>query len=304
MLISLLSAKPITDETLRILLSKKLDLINGMQMAAGKSQQDIITFPIDYPMSVMSLSRSISISDAVLFIVNDEISSLDAELALAVEHSRISIGKIIFTEASDMGSFQKFFGMHKLGGFEVVKLGDSLTFNNKEPATLFSYVSIDKHFIVKGIGNVIIGFNLGVPIKKGDKLFLLPSSKEITVKSIQIMDVDSTTAGYGTHVGLALNNTDETDLENNYALSSVKELSDSFDCEISVSSFYKSDPFASKGLSAAVLGKNFLVALSNSGNKARVKFNKPTIKFAEKHVLFDSSLPAGKNRVVGSMQLL
>ncbi len=304
MLIALLSAKPITDETLKFLISKKLDLINGMQMAVGKTQQDVITFPIDYPASVMSLSRSMSISDAIIFIVNEEISSLDAELALAIEYSHISTGKIIFTESSDISSFHKFFNTYKLGGFETVKLGENIIFDSKESTMPFSYVSIDKHFIVKGIGNVILGFNLGASIKKGDKMFLLPSLKETTIKSIQIMDVDSTMAKYGTHVGLALNNVNEVDLENNYAISSVKELSDSFNCEISTSSFYKSDPFTSKGVSTAILGKNFLVSLSAPDNKVRAKFNKPIIKYRDKNFLFDSSLPAGKNRVIGGIRLL
>ena len=268
-------------------------------------KNEIVVYPTDYPSSINSMLRVLSIADSVIFVLNEEISGQDAEIAVAIENSNINDGFVLVSDASDINSFSKFFADFKLGKFGQIKSGDQIpkTPTHKTKPS-FSYISIDKHFIVKGIGNVIIGFNLGAEIRKGDRLRLVPSLKEVTIKSIQLMDVDSQSAATGEHVGLALNNIAESDMENNYAVSSINEVSDSFQGVLRQSPFCKIDPLMSKGLAISFLGKNLNVNLEKSGENLKVKFNRPIVKLKESHLLVDSSLAVGKNRIVGRLEII
>ena len=167
----------------------------------------------------------------------------------------------------------------------------------------FKYVSIDKHFIVKGIGSVIIGFVLGQQIKKGEKLLLLPSLKQCSVKSIQIMDVDNDSAEADSHVGLALNNVSEQDLSNNYALSSINKVNDTIEIELTLSPFYKEDPF-SKQLSCSFFGEPLSLNLLKDGSTVKAHFNRKIAEIKGTYLLADPSLSIGRNRVVGRIKLL
>lgn len=303
MIIALLSAKEPSESILRGTIAKKLDAVNNVQMALGKNGETIV-YPLDYPSSIVSVLRVLSIADACIMVVNEEISSLDAELALAIEYSGLVNGAVVYSEASDIGSFSKFFSNYSIGRFNKVKVGEQLKLHADAPmvADSLKYISIDKHFIVKGIGNVILGFTLRGKINKGEKLFLIPSLKEVTVKNIQVMDVDVASAESGLHVGLALNNVNEEDLDFNYGISSSRELNDLYSCKLIVSDFFKADPVVSKGLCCSIFGKSLSLSLHSEGENKKIKLNKPVIKATGKHVLADASLSVGKNRIVGNFE--
>ncbi len=65
-------------------------------------------------------------------------------------------------------------------------------------------VVVDHAFTVKGIGEIVLGFVKKGVVRKHDKLLLLPSGKEILVRSIQMQDTDHDEAPAGSRVGLAL----------------------------------------------------------------------------------------------------
>ncbi len=65
-------------------------------------------------------------------------------------------------------------------------------------------VLVDHSFQVKGVGTVVLGSVRQGVVRKYDKLFAYPSSKEVLVKSIQVNDVEVQEAGTGSRVGLAL----------------------------------------------------------------------------------------------------
>ncbi len=302
MITALLSSKEVSSEVLNSVISKKLDSVNNLQIALDK-EGGIVVYPLDYPSSINAMIRAISMADRVLMVINEEITAVDAEIALAIENSRIDIGTTLRTEYSDEGSFSKFFEKYKVGKFKVLRPGEQQSDDSgkaKNPS--FSYISIDKHFIVKGIGSVIIGFNLGCSIKKGDRLRLLPSMKEVSIKSIQIMDIDSPSAENGQHVGLALNNINEGDLSSNYAVSSLGELAENRSCKVIISSLYKGDLTQEKDLGCAMLGRNFSISITGSGTSTTITFNRPVAKIGGRHLIMDASLSVGKNRVVGSFE--
>lgn len=297
MIATFLSVSEIGDDKLKEIVSKKLDVINDVQICFGRNG-DIILIPLNFPKTILPVLYSLSISDYVLFYVSKEIKSLDAELAICVENSRIDNGYCIVDDYSDLTSFDNFFSKYKVGRFSKEKSipsNISIASNGFD----FDYVSIDKHFVVKGIGSVIIGFVIGKDIKKGDKLLLLPSLKQCTVKSIQIMDENKDSAITGSHVGLALNNVSESDISSNYALSSLSQVYKESYVNLKISPFYKEDIF-SKTLSFSFFGEAITANLSKEGERIKAKFNKAIPIINIEYVLADPSLSIGKNRIAGS----
>lgn len=65
-------------------------------------------------------------------------------------------------------------------------------------------VWIDHSFPVKGVGTVILGKTMAGLVEKSMNLTLLPGSKNVTVRSIQLNDVEVKEASAGVHIGLAL----------------------------------------------------------------------------------------------------
>ena len=302
MIIALLSAKPFEEEKLKKIISKKLDLINNVQIALDKND-NLILYSVDFPKSILSVLYILSIANYAYFIADSEINALDAELALCIENSSVEEGLIIKDEYSDINSFDKFFEKYKIGNFKKADLTSIPSELTKQTEKDFKYVSIDKHFIVKGIGSVVIGFVLGQSIKKGEKLLLLPLLKQCSIKSIQIMDLDSEYADTGSHVGLALNNVSESDLSNNYAVSSISKVNDVFDVKLTLSPFYKENPF-SKQLSCSFFGEPLSLTLSKNENSIKVHFNKKVPEIKGAYLITDSSLAIGKNRVVGKIEVI
>jgi selenocysteine-specific translation elongation factor len=300
MITALLSSEKISEEKLRKIVSKKLDLINNVQIYADK-KGNIILYPIDFPNSVISLLNALSVSDNFMLLVNSQITALDAELVIAIENSNLK-GVIIKDEYSDITSFDRFFKGYKVTGFNKTDITEEHTFESSNQTMNFKYISIDKHFIVKGIGSVIIGFVLGDGITKGEKLLLLPSLKACTIKNIQIMDVDSLKAEKGAHVGLALNNVSEADLSSNYALSSFQEVDQIYPVGLKLSPFYKEDIF-SKSLSLSFFGENMQLSLIKDNGIVKAKFNKKIPLIKGRYVIADASLSIGRNRIAGSIEL-
>ena len=158
-------------------------------------------------------------------------------------------------------------------------------------------------YFSKNLSKEVIGFVLGQEIKKGEKILLLPSLKQCSIKSIQIMDVDNDSANTGSHVGLALNNVSEQDLSNNYALSSISKVSDTIEVELTLSPFYKEDPF-SKQLSCSFFGEPLSLNLIREGSSVKAHFNKKVPEIKSNYLLADPSLSIGRNRVVGRIKPL
>ncbi|MCL4399424.1 hypothetical protein M1293_02895 [Candidatus Parvarchaeota archaeon] len=304
MAVGLFSSESLSEKSVQKIFSRKLDSINGIQMYVGK-KGEVILFPTEYPSSINPLVRAISSVNSAVFIVNRQITGLDAELAVAIENSKIERGIVLYSVDSDMDSFSRYFRGYKVGSFEKISLSD---FSGCEETVYgpssFKYASIDKHFIVKGIGSVIIGFDLAGEIKKGDRMFLLPSLKEVSVKSIQVMDKDTASCLPGQHVGLALNNASQSDIESNYGVSSSNEISEDYDVSLEMSEFYKENDIYSRDLACAVYGNDFSLRLKKDQGGLHARFNKKALKTTDKLLLADPSLPPGRNRVLGSIRIL
>jgi selenocysteine-specific translation elongation factor len=76
-------------------------------------------------------------------------------------------------------------------------------------------VYIDRAFVVKGVGTVVLGFVLSGKVSVHDKLRVVPSSPErfVDVKGIQVNDEDHDSAGRGVRVGLSLKGVEARELD-------------------------------------------------------------------------------------------
>lgn len=105
-------------------------------------------------------------------------------------------------------------------------------------------IPIDHHFNVKGIGAVILGFVTQGAVKKHDTLRVYPTKKTCQVRSIQVHDVDVAEAHTGDHVGLALKNIENDELDRGNVLApdgtlSVAEANTTVALRVAVSPFFK-----------------------------------------------------------------
>ncbi len=303
MVTTLLSSSADIEDKLKKLVSKKIDETNNISTYLMRNK-DFLLVVSDYPSSIVSLLRALSVSNSVVFVLNNNISALDAELVLSFENSGIQNCTVVYDEASDTSTFEKLFAGMELAKSKPINIAEasSIPVHAVDKGGI-NYVSIDKHFLVKGIGSVIIGFVVSGQINKGDHMFLLPSMKEVTVKNIQLMDVDVQSAAAGSHAGLALNNTTEKDMENNYALCGAKEAYVELNGELKASKFYSRDVTSLKDIAIANGGEAFLAKIERNGNYSKLRLNKPTVPVRKKFVVADPSLPVGKNRIVGAFEL-
>lgn len=105
-------------------------------------------------------------------------------------------------------------------------------------------IPIDHHFQVKGVGSVVLGFVARGTVKKHDELRVWPTKKVAQVRSIQVHDHDVDEANVGEHVGLALKNVDEKDLDRGFVLApegtqQIVEAGRNVKLSVAVSKYYK-----------------------------------------------------------------
>ncbi|MDP8012657.1 MAG: EF-Tu/IF-2/RF-3 family GTPase [Nanoarchaeota archaeon] len=280
--------------------SKLIESIEGMNVYLWKDKNEIILTAEDYPKTINTVLRILSISENAILYLN-ELSAYTAELAIALEYSDVKNKVIVYDDEEVLKKFREFFKKYKISQAGCININDKSTYEpikheEKEERTV---MSIDKNFVVKGIGDVAIGFIVNGSIKKGDHLFLLPSKDKIVIKNIQIMDVDVNEARAGEYVGLALGGTNEMKVKNSYFISSDDAIAKYFEVKTDVCELYGQDIF-NKQFSCAVFGQNLKVTLTSENGKTKINFDYFIPEFSSL-TLADSSLRPGKNRIVGKV---
>ncbi|MEA1866369.1 MAG: EF-Tu/IF-2/RF-3 family GTPase [Euryarchaeota archaeon] len=80
-------------------------------------------------------------------------------------------------------------------------------------------VVIDHVFNVTGIGCVVLGMVTEGTIRAKDKMVVQPAGKQVEIRSIQMHDVNVTSAPAGARVGLALKSIQSKDVDRGYVIS-------------------------------------------------------------------------------------
>ena len=205
--------------------------------------------PFRYPEKVHPICYAVNAADAILLIVNAVNRELGESIlaAAAAGHTR---GLIVLQNYVQPEQIAPLLKNTTLAGIPMTtddkassvraKLAELATAPRDGPVR----IPIDHHFNVKGIGTVILGFVKQGVAKKHDKLRAYPSTKSATVRSIQVHDVDVSEAHTGDHVGLALKDIENDDLDRGFILApegslSVAETGATITLKASITPFFK-----------------------------------------------------------------
>ncbi len=161
-------------------------------------------------------------------------------------------------------------------------------------------VVTDHSFSVKGVGEVILGFVKKGVVRKYDKLTLLPTNKEVIVRSIQMQDDDYDEAEAGARVGLAIKGASVDEMRRGSLLCASDAVKTSTDLNLSFrkSPFYSDD--VREGAFHATVGMLTVPITITEASSTSIQFSseKP-IAYTTEDIFLIVDLNAKKTRIMG-----
>ena len=171
--------------------------------------------PLKHPESLRPLLSTLNVAESGIIEVK-EINAALGEAMVAFSSSKVENGHIIINPKD--GNWidpEKLSLIRNQAGLESWKIHDSLPDPHDIRSDLLSrvridtteeevLVSIDQHFVVRGIGLVGIGYVRSGIIRKHESVEIHPGGHVGVVRSLQVMDDDVDFAVTGDRVGVAL----------------------------------------------------------------------------------------------------
>ena len=163
--------------------------------------------PISFPDKIQTLPQVLNMTEMVVL----NVTSLDkylAEQIIAIDSLNIKNGFLIHSYDIDDQILGKMIkgtvieNFKRVENLEILKHEINDLYSNSEEGDLI--LPIDHSFDVKGVGTVILGGIKQGKVKVYDKLRILPSNKEILIKSIQMHDDPVNESCSPARVGLAV----------------------------------------------------------------------------------------------------
>ena len=163
--------------------------------------------PISFPDKIQTLPQVLNMTEMVVL----NVTSLDkylAEQIIAIDSLNIKNGFLLHSYHIDDQILAKMIkgtvieNFKRIENFEILKNEINDLYSNSEEGDLI--LPIDHSFDVKGVGTVILGGIKQGRVKVYDKLRILPSNKEILIKSIQMHDDPVNESCSPARVGLAV----------------------------------------------------------------------------------------------------
>lgn len=200
-----------------------------------KSGTDSFTLiePSKYPEKLSSLFYAVGMSEFVILVV-DKIDSFLGETIVMVDSLGIDKGWIILQNYIQPEQVAPLLAGTSLEGYEQreddpIKLREELIALAKSEGRVAGdgtcgSCPVDSHFNVKGVGTVVLGSVIDGYFKKHDKMTVLPTNREVVLKSIQKHDLDAVDGVKGDHVGLALRGIESDELDRGYVVTTDKSV--------------------------------------------------------------------------------
>ncbi len=203
-----------------------------------------IVDPIRYPDKPLVLFQTILMADVpIIVITSTGIDIHTGEFGILLDALKYSNGIVVvahdgeyvnFEEISE--NFKKLFKDMVIKDYPILNIdlskGEDLTLlkqtmikqneqkiERKWSESNQSRVDIDHVFPVTGVGTVILGRVRAGTLSKGEMLHVFPSKRNCVLRSIQINDIDYSSATEGQRVGLALRGLLPKDVERGFLLS-------------------------------------------------------------------------------------
>ena len=206
-------------ETDIIMFNRKTDdcIFKFMQPAKGKlSAKSQIISCIDY--AIISFT---------------ELTHEVGETVIMLDSFGISEGIILSPPFSNSSQIENIIKDTSLKSFVIIERNIAKIFellqkiDPKRDIDTSPVVVIDQAFSVKGVGEVLLGFVKKGILKKHEKLSLMPTNKEVIVRSIQMQDKNFDEAEAGSRVGLAIKGAAAEEMKRGFFICAPE------DCEVS-----------------------------------------------------------------------
>ena len=155
------------------------------------------------------------------------------ETVIMLDSFGISKGIILSPPYADTSQIEKIIKDTSLKSFVIIERDVAKIFellqkvDPKRVVDTSPVVVIDQAFSVKGVGEVLLGFVKKGTLKKHDKLSLMPTNKEVIVRSIQMQDKNFDEAEAGSRVGLAIKGAAAEEMKRGFFICAPE------DCEVS-----------------------------------------------------------------------
>lgn len=200
MFVAVLSDKPELRERFCSLFGKETGKDDISFYSAGHGGRTItLVEPTLYPEKIQPLLYSLSIADCVVLLV-DTLTPKTGEIIVALNSLRMDKGVVVSGVPLPVSGtvIEKY---DKAADMNAAK--ERVLAMQRDAAGEGTIALVDKSFAVKSVGNVALGVVKSGAIRKHDRLFLLPSKKEVEVRTIQINDADAESATAGARFGMA-----------------------------------------------------------------------------------------------------
>ncbi|MFL6430991.1 MAG: EF-Tu/IF-2/RF-3 family GTPase [Nitrososphaeraceae archaeon] len=194
-----------------------------------KTQDTIYTWavPITFPDKIQSLMQAANIAEYAILNVT-KIDKYLGEQVLALDAINIREGFILHSYEVDEMNLKELIKNTAISDFQFLANIDQLKqqISRLEPKSLEGdcIIPVDHAFNVKGVGTVVLGVIKQGGVKTFDRLKILPSEKDILVKSIQMHDDPVSECKSPARVGLAIKGVDADDISRGDVLCSPASL--------------------------------------------------------------------------------
>ena len=180
----------------------KKGTVTDMTFYDHKSGTDSFTLiePSKYPEKLSSLFYSVAMSEFAILVV-DKIDSFLGETIVMTDSLGIKQGWIVLRNYIQPEQLKPLLAGTCLENYEYrdedpIKLREELIAlakaEGRQPGDgTCGSCPVDSHFNVKGVGTVVLGSVIDGWFRKHDKMRVLPSGKEVILKSIQKHDIDA-----------------------------------------------------------------------------------------------------------------
>jgi selenocysteine-specific translation elongation factor len=251
-----------------------------------------IVAPISFPDKIQSLPQVLNMTELVVL----NVTSLDkylAEQIIAIDSLNIKNGFLLHSYDIDDHILDKMIkgtvieNFKRVENLEILKNEINNLYSNPKEGDLI--LPIDHSFDVKGVGTVILGGIKQGKVKVYDKLRILPSNKEILIKSIQMHDDPVNESCSPARVGLALKGIPPSEIERGDIICSGETIKvatkDVLVTDFSKNKYFNSDITVSQTYLLSVGLQIKPVKIVNDNSKIRLSLEKPIAYYKQQKFL-------------------
>jgi selenocysteine-specific translation elongation factor len=248
--------------------------------------------PVSFPDKIQTLPQVLNMTEVVVL----NVTALDkylAEQIIAIDSLNIKNGFLLHSYDIDDQRLAKMIkgtiieNFKRIENLEILKNEINDLYSNSQEGDLI--LPIDHSFDVKGVGTVILGGIKQGRIKVYDKLRILPSNKEILIKSIQMHDDPVNETFSPARVGLAIKGITPHEIERGDIICSGETIkiatTEVLVTDFSKNKYFKSDITESQTYLLSVGLQIKPVKILNDGSKIILSLEKPIAYYKQQRFL-------------------